>query len=229
MKKLRKEHLRAIKTISTLVAIFGGLSFYSFNCAPPSFVIDDQNSLSLSSTGVIDDTGLLSTKVSAPQALLTSDQIYESMMNLTGQKATVTAAQLAEYNRRSGSFGAQTNLEKINSPMLFALTSFAGEVCNGLVQMEISSASPRRFFQNINFSAGVSQISDSAYQDSVSKMFTNFVGRPASNDEVALFTQYKSDFIAAIASSDLAQAVQTRNLMSSTCAAMLSSFDVYTY
>ena len=87
-----KSNLGTIKNLGILTAIFGGLSLYSFNCAPPSFQIADQGSVTLSSVGP-DVTGngngsTLDPQIVAPQALLTSEQIYESMMNLTGQKAT---------------------------------------------------------------------------------------------------------------------------------------------
>ncbi len=233
MKELKQSKLNVIKNVSILTLVFGGLSFYSFNCAPPSFQVADQNSLVLSSTdGVIaEDFGpLLDEKVTAPQALLTSEQVYESMMNLTGQKATVTNAQLGEFDRRSGAFGVSPELNKVNAPMMIALTSFSGEVCNGLVQREQNlAAAQRQYFQNVNFGMAIAQLNDTNYQDVVSKLTNSFMGRAPSSEEVTLFSTYRTEFIAAIPAANVAQTAQTRALVLSTCAAVLSGFDLYTY
>ena len=229
---MKESKLNTLKNLGILTAIFGGLSLYSFNCAPPSFQIADQGSLTLASTGnIISSTGpSLDTKVVAPQALLTSEQIYESMMNLTGQKQTVTNTQLQEFDRRSGSFGVSPALEKVNAPMMIALTSFSGEVCNGLVTKEQNMAADQRtYFKAVNFNAAVSALNDADYQATVSKMISSFIGRAPSAEETALFATYKTDFIAAIPAANITQTAQTRNLVLSLCSAVLSSFDIYTY
>lgn len=232
MKELKESKLRTLKNLGILTAIFGGLSLYSFNCAPPSFQIADQGSLILSSTGnTITGTGpSLDTKVVAPQALLTSEQIYESMMNLTGQKQTVTNTQLQEFDRRSGSFGVSPSLEKVNAPMMIALTSFSGEVCNGLVTKEQGmTADQRTYFKTVNFNGAVSALNDADYQSSVSAMINSFIGRAPTAEETALFSTYKTEFVAAIPAANITQPAQTRALVLSVCAAVLSSFDIYTY
>jgi hypothetical protein len=233
MKENNKQStLRTIKNLGILTAIFGGLSLYSFNCAPPSFEVADNGSLTLSSTGntITGNGPSLDPKVVAPQALLTSEQIYESMMNLTGQKATPTNTQLQEFDRRAGSFGVSPALEKVNAPMMIALTSFSGEVCNGLVAKEQAlAAAQRTYFGSVNFGAAVSALDNTSYQDAVSKMINSFIGRAPSSEETALFTTFKTDFIAAIPAANLTQPAQTRALILSSCAAVLSSFDIYTY
>lgn len=231
MKKLSNKSI--LKNVAFLTAVFGGLSFYSFNCAPSSFVVADAGSLVMSSTGELingEDGPSLDVKVVAPQALLTSEQIFESLMNLTGQKATVTNVQIQEFERRSGSFGVSSQLDKVNAPMMIALTSFSGEVCNGLVQKEQDLAvDQRKYFQGINFGAAIAMLSDTAYQESVSKMTNAFLGRAPSSEELTLFSQFRSEFVAAIPAANIGQNAQTRALILSTCSALLSSFDVYTY
>ncbi len=231
MKKLSNTSI--LKNIAFLTVLFGGLSFYSFNCAPASFVVDDSGSLSLSSNGEIitgDGGPSLDVKVIAPQALLTSEQIYESLLNLTGQKATVTNGQIQEFERRSGSFGVSSQLDKVNAPMMIALTSFSGEICNGLVQREQGQpADQRKFFQGVNFGAAVAMLNETSYQESVSRMANSFLGRSPSSEEVTLFNQFRTEFIAAIPAANIGQNAQTRALVLSTCTALLSSFDVYTY
>ncbi len=233
MKNLKESKFRTLRNFGIITFIFGGLSLYSFNCAPPSFQIADNGSLQMSSTGDIvpvDSSGVLSTTIQAPQALLTSEQVYESLMNLTGQKSTVTSSQLKEFSARSGSLPMEPSLDKINAPMLMALTSFSGEVCNGLVQQEKNLATDqRKFFQSINMGTAISNVTDANYQDALNKMSQAFMGRDLTSDELALFSQFKTDFIAGIPSNQTTSSTQTQYLMMSVCAAMLSSFDVYTY
>lgn len=233
MKDLKNSNLRTIRNLGLLTALFGGLSFYSFNCAPPSFQVADGgvtlSSLAPDITGN-GDGGTLDASVVAPQALLTTEQIYESMMNITGQKATATNAQLTEFDRRSGSFGVSPELEKMNAPMQIALTSFGGEVCNGLVAREqAAAANARQYTQLVNFGAAIGQLSNDSYLDVVSKMTNSFIGRAPSSEEVTLFTQFRTEFIAAIPAANINQAAQTRALILSTCSALLSTFDAYTY
>lgn len=223
------KNLSTLKNISLITAIFGGLSLYSFNCAPPAFKLANDDSLTLSSTGI--NSGLsLDVKIEAPQSLLTSEQVYESNMNLTGQKETVTNAQLQEFTRRSGSFSVSSDLSKINAPMLIALTSFNGEVCNGLVQKEQAlAADQRQFFQNVNFGGAIGLLSSADYLAVVSRLSNSFIGRAPSSEEVNLFGQFRTDFIATIPAANVNQTAQTRALILSTCTALMSSFDVYTY
>ena len=230
----KNSKLNTIKNISILTAVFGALSFYSFNCAPPSFQVADENSLVLSSTtGEIvsgNQSPLLDEKVQAPQALLTFSQIYESMLNLTGQRGTVSNAQLTEFGIRAGAFGVSSELEKVNSPMLLALTSFAGSVCDGLVTREQGlGAAQRLYFGQVNFGGAIGTLTNDAYLDGIAKMMTAFYGRAPSAEESALFTAYRTDFVASIPAANINQAAQTRALVVSSCAAVLSGFDAFTY
>jgi hypothetical protein len=162
MKELKESKLKTLKNVGLLTIIFGGLSLYSFNCAPPSFQIADEGNMSLSSNGFFisgSNSSAVDAAIIAPQSLLTSVQIYESMLNLTDQKGTVTNAQLQEFDRRSGSFSVEPSIEKLNAPMMIAMTSFAGEVCNGLVAREQGlMANQRKYFQSVNFGGAISML-----------------------------------------------------------------------
>jgi hypothetical protein len=230
----QKYRLRIAKNVAILTVVFGGLSFYSFNCAPPAFQVKDEGGqLQLSSQSpeiVTGGTPLLDKKVEAPQALLTFEQIYESHMNLTGQRGNVSDPLLQEFSRRAGSFGVSPELLKVNSPMLLALTSFSGEVCNGLVQREQGlQADQRSYFGRVNFTTALNQLTNEGYLDSVSKMTSSFLGRAPSSEEIALFTTYRTEYMADLPTANAGQPAQTRNLILSTCAAILSTFDAYTY
>ena len=232
------KHLKKYKNLIMITAIFGGLSFYTFNCAPPAFQIADEGSLMMSSTGDIIplDNPLLDTSVATSQALLTSEQMYETMMTLTDQKATANNRQIQEFEARTGSLSVNPELNKINSPMMIAMASFSGEVCDGLVTREQNLvAANRQYFQSIAFGTNITALTDADYINAVTRLSSAMWGRAPSSEELALFTQFKADYIAAplrtVAPVETAQSVaeKTRGLILATCAAVLSSFDIYTY
>lgn len=258
--KLKNETKSAIKSLSVIITLFGILSFYGFNCAPPSFQVSDQASLSLSADGGLAPTGTptYDTKPILPQALLTSPQIYQSLLNLTEQTNSVSNNQMNEFSRREGAFAVSSELNLVNAPMMLALASFSGEVCNGLVQREQAlAADSRKYFQSINFQDPVQNISMESYNSIVTNMTKSFWGRDPSAEELALFNTYRTEFTTpetstSVQANNSAQTKsslmvlggsssssstttqqspvqQTRSLVLSTCAAVLSSFDVFSY
>lgn len=229
--KLDNSKLRVLKSLGILIGMFGTLSFYGFNCAPPSFQVMDQSSLSVSNTGdIIPSGGGVDLKPTLPQALLTAEQVYQSMLNLTEQTTTITGNQVGEFTRREGAFSESSEVNLVNSPMLIAMTSFAGEVCNGLVAREQGqTAAMRKYFQSVNFTGPIANLTADNYSDVVTRMANGFWGRAPSSDELTLFNTFRSDFTAAIPAAQIAQNAQTRALVLSTCTAMLGSFDVFTY
>lgn len=241
--KLDSVTKKNLKSLGLVTAIFGVLSLYSFNCAPPSFQVASGDSAVLGSTGVLVPDGGGSTPVdNAPvalsQSLLTSEQIYQSLMGLTEQSAAPSNAQLTEFDIRSGSFSVAPELTWLNGPMLIALTSFSGEVCNGLVSREqaITDVNARKYFVGMNFGGVVTAYSENDYLAAVTRMTNNFWGRAPSSEEMTAFTSFRTDFIAAQQTAGLTPAdpnrsatQRTRDLALASCTAILSSYDVYTY
>lgn len=244
--KLSGTTKKNLKSLGIVTAIFGVLSLYSFNCAPPSFQVADGGSAVLSSTGVLIPDGGGNGQVDpAPvlsQSLLTSEQVYSSLMNITDQYTPVTTQiqnnQLNEFGIREGAFTVAPELTWLNSPMLIALTSFAGSVCEGVVQREqnITDITARKYFVGVNFGGVVTNFTETDYLASVTRMTNNFWGRAPSSEEVTAFTSFRTDFIAAPQTAGLTPAdpnrsatQRTRDIAVATCTAILSSYDVFTY
>jgi len=232
---MKLENKRILKNVSIVAGLFGVLSFYGFNCAPPSFNVANQGANAiLSSNGIIpvDDVGgsTLDQKTDLPYALLTSEQVFNSFINLTDQP-NFSNTIMNEYNLRSGTFSVTPDLKFMNAPMLFAITSLAGEVCNGLVAREqaIADTSQRKFFSNVNFAQAIANLDQESYTSTIGRLANSFWGRAPSSDEIQIFREFRTDFIAAIPANQVNQAAQTRALALSTCTAMLATFDVYTY
>lgn len=229
------ENKKILKNVSIVAGLFGVLSFYGFNCAPASFNVANQSGVAiLSSNGIIpvDDvgTGTLDQKTDLPYALLTSEQIFNSFINLTDQP-NFSNNIMNEFNLRSGTLSVTSDLKFMNAPMLLAITSLAGEVCNGLVAREqaIADTTQRRFFSNVNFGQAIANFDQQSYSSTVSRLASSFWGRSPSSEELQMFSEFRNDFIAAVPAAQINQAAQTRALALSTCTAMLATFDVYTY
>lgn len=232
---MKFENKRILKNLSFVTVLFGCLSFYSFNCAPPSFNVANQSDkLVLNSNSLVpfDDVGMgtLDTKTMLPYALQTADQVFNSFINLTEQPNFSNAIR-DEYGIREGAMSVTPDLKFVNAPMLIAITSLAGEVCNGLLAREtaISDMSQRKYFSLVNFGQPVANFTEANYVSTVTQLANSFWGRAPSSEEIQLFTGFRTDFIAAIAPAQVTQTAQTRALAMSTCSAMLGSFDVFTY
>ena len=237
MKNMSFETKKNLKNLGIVTALFGTLSFYGFNCAPPSFSTSDDGSQSIvtgSSFVPVDEVtpgGTLDTKTDLPYALMTIEQIFSSMINLTNQP-NFSNAILNEFNLRSGSFSVTPDMKFVNGPMLIAITSLAGEVCNGFITAEQAVAfnagnNARRIFNLVDFGqAPATGISQNSLNDVVGKMANAFWGRAPSSDELTLYTAFRTDFVAAAAAQN---AAATRALALATCTSMLSSMDAYSY
>ena len=232
---MKLENKRILKNLSFVTILFGFLSFYSFNCAPPSFNVANQSdNLVLNSNSLVpfDDvgTGTLDTKTMLPYALQTADQVFSSFINLTEQPNFSNAIR-DEYGIREGAMSVTPDLKFVNAPMLIAITSLAGEVCNGLVTREqaITDMTQRKYFSLVNFGQAVANFNEANYISTVTQLANSFWGRAPSAEEIQLFSGYRTDFIAAIPAAQVNQAAQTRALATSTCSAMLGSFEVFTY
>ena len=213
---------RKWKRISIVVAGLCGLSTLSFNCAPSLF-----QSATYSSSGSFNLFSTF-TKVNTPVSLMTGEQIYESMLNVTGQSQAATTTQVDEYKSRINAFSPIDNLANMSSPMMLAASSLAGEVCNGLVTKEKGlAASSRRFFQGIDFTKKPSDNNAAGFMSAMDVFAVSAWGRHMSTEEQQVFSAYFEEFKSNVTTTN--NAAQTDNLCISACAAVLSSFDALVY
>lgn len=170
-----------------------------------------------------------SEKLGISIALLSAEQTLSSMMKVANVSVPSTALR-NEYNTRYGSLAPGNDLSLANAPLMLGATSLGGEVCNSLLTQEKALAdTARNYFGSINFAAGVTSVTDAGFQSSVRGMARSFWGRNETMEELTLLSQFKMDFINALAATARTQAASTNNLMLATCSAMLSSVDAITY
>lgn len=206
------------------------VSILSFNNCGRYGALEEssQGSTSLGSLGSLNEE-LSSEKLGLPVALLSAEQTLASMMRVTNQTTTSTTL-ATEYRNRYGALAAGNDLNLVNSPLMLGSTSLAGEVCNSLLAQEKSLTDTTRvFFNGINFAAGVSTLSDAAFNGAIRGMARSFWGRHETAEELGLLQLYKTEFSDALSDTVRTQAASTSNLMLGTCAAMLSSLDAISY
>lgn len=164
-----------------------------------------------------------------PYALLSAEQTMASMLRVSNV-STVSTALSTEYTNRYGSLAAGNDLSMANGPLMLGATSLAGEVCNSVLTTEkAQAATARSFFGSVNFTTGVSSVTNDQFNASVRGMARSYWGRNETAEELALLQSFKGEFITALAANARTQAASTSNLMLATCAAMLSSFDALSY
>lgn len=204
------------------IVAFGmfGLSTLSFNCAPSLFQAKEFSSVTSNSMSPI----TVFNEPKSPYVLMTSKQVYESMLNLTGQVNRKTSGQQTEFVGRAQSLADSSNLASVNAPMQLSTTSLAGEVCRRVINDEKSGAVPRNLFNGVDFNAGPTGQA-AGYTAAVSKMAQTFWGRNLSAVEGSHLTTFFQEFTNGVANT----AAETDKLYLATCAAMLASFDAMTF
>jgi hypothetical protein len=167
-----------------------------------------------------------------PIALLSAEQTLSSMMKVTNTN-TASQATLNEYNTRYGALAAGNDLNMANGPLMLGSTSLAGEICNNMVTQEmaipIAMATTRNFYGSVDFTKGVTSLTDTNYSIAIRAMARSFWGRAETTDELASLMTFKQEFIDALAANVRTQGASTKNLITATCAGMLSSVDAITY
>lgn len=213
---------RKWKSISVILVGMFGLSTLSFNCAPSLF-----QSATYSSSG--SGLGLFSLdNIQSKYSLLTAEQSYQTMLNVTGQVLTGTGNQQNEYNQRFNSLAATNNLGNMTGSLMLGTTSLAGEICNGLVAREKGlTADARRFFKSINFAVKPSDNNVQSFLSAVDVLAVSAWGRNINAEEQQIFSAYFEEFKANLKTTNNAQ--QTDNLCITACSAVLSSFDAMVY
>lgn len=219
------KHLR----VGRLLIILGGMvsvaTFYT-NCSPSSFQAahsTHQSSTGFGCTKCFD-------KPASPITMMTSFQIFSTMLNVTEQNGNVDpqGSLKREYDARSGSLADNDNIAGVNAPLQMAATAVAGEVCNSLLTREQAlGINGRKFFNGVNFGANLAGNTSSAYASSTEAMAQAYWGRSMTPDEMKIMNDFYADFVSSFGTQGAAaeQVRATRKLYLSACSAMLSSFD----
>ncbi len=174
-------------------------------------------------------------EVQLPIALLSAEQIFKSMISVSGVVSADDTSNPADeliistYRNRSGTLPSGQDLRLMTAPMIVSVTNLASAICAKLVDQERATVdeSTRLYFKEFNFAAGPSSVSESALGAAAGRMARNFWRRDIKSEELdAVNSIMRTDFLAEATGTS---SVETRNLAIGTCTAMLSSMDALVY
>ncbi len=138
-----------------------------------------------------------------------SKQVLEQMTACTGVQK-VSDSTLAMYEQKKGAISVLGSPNTITSPMMMAITSIAGEVCNDLINQE--NTGTKRIFKNMNFVTNALPATADT-KDAISRMALSCWQRLETDSE----RQAILDLVAT--------ASTAKSSMLLVCTAMLSSLD----
>lgn len=223
-----------LKSKILLTGICSGLMVFGFNCEHNRFESSSSSSntagtASSASTGGVNDPNPSPVLQNLQFSVLSGEQVFGSFLSVTGQK-TAIASMTAEYNRRIGTFATEPQLGVINSPMLLAVTSLGGEVCNEFVRLEqAKAAADRTYLGPVNFGGALSTLTEAQYDTVTMSLAKSFWNRDLTTEEKTMFRNFRKDFATTVPTAEMTNTKHTRALILSTCSAFLSSLEVYTY
>lgn len=208
-----------IKTASCAVVVF--LITLAFNnCGAPK-----HSSYKLGSE---EPTSLI-TKTSNDRhyTIQSAGQLSESFKAVTG--VSYTGAITNEINRQKPLMTENYKLDSVTSPMMIAITNLSSRFCDEMLTQESrAAAANRKFFPNVNFSAGISSNGQAVINKATENMATEFLGRKLSSEEKTIFSESYTEFVNALPSGGANTNSSTRNILLFNCSSLLSSFDFVT-
>jgi len=223
--KMNKNNFSKIARTTVVCVCLVGLSTLTFNCGGQKFQsagVSESSSLGGVTPGVYD-------KPVSPYALMTGEQQFQSMLNVTGQ-AMPTPAQVTEYSLRQGALADNDNLAVVSAPLMMGSTSLAGEVCNGLLVKEKAlAAAARTFFAPVDFTKTIAANSAQAFSTSAESLAQALYGRSLKVEEQSILSAFYAEFTGQLTAAEAAQTAQTTALYLSLCSGMLATFDSMTY
>lgn len=205
---------RKWKKIAVILSGMFGLATLSFNCSPTLF---ESAKGSGGSGGALGAQSFGETN--APLTLFTAEQTYQSMLNVTGQSDAPVSR--TEYLARFGTMSSTSSLTNLNSPLMLASTSLAGDICNNMFTKEAATNLPW-YFGGVAFNAAPNH---ATYQAAMTNLARGFWGRNITGDELAALDGFYSE----MTSGATQNSALTRAVFVGACAAMLSSFDSLVY
>lgn len=151
-------------------------------------------------------------------SIVYSKQILEQMSTCLGVKPTDRT--IAMYDNKKGAISVYGTANTVTSPMMMAILSISGEICQDLILQEATMAA-KRIFKDIDLNANVLP-TDALLKNAISRLALSCWQRK----ETAADVQSLSDMVAQSVAATESQAGRKAALM--VCTSMLSSLDALT-
>lgn len=180
----------------------------------------------LASTNRSDNADLF--KIDVDDNLLSADQVYASMSELTG--VAPAGAVLTEWQNNSRtSLADNYKVASLSAPLLMASANLGSRFCNQTLDTEIAMAgTARRLYNAIDFARGPSSVTEEAYSSATQNMSKKLWGRDLNADELSAFQSFRAGFMAEYSNTEMNQAARTKSLMLGVCTAFLASYEALT-
>lgn len=157
-------------------------------------------------------------------AVLHSGQVLKTMMSLTGVDVP-SAATVAMYDLKKTTFSESGRANSMNAPIVMALASVGGEICNDLiVQEKAKPAADRRIYPQVNFGSGPTSFSNAGRADSIRRLARSFWGRNETDTELQILQSALAEAVSAGGTA----ARDTEVVALYLCSAMIASLDAFT-
>ena len=149
-------------------------------------------------------------------SLVYSKQVLDQLSACSGL-AVPSEKTLAMYEQKKGAISTYGDANSVTSPMMMAVISIAGEICNDLIDQETASAQPRLF---TGFNMGSSILPNtSQLSDSISKIAVSCWERNESSTERQMLLDMVSSSVG------VSESMAARKSALMICTSMLSSLD----
>ncbi len=205
--------------ISFVQAVLLSVILFSNGCGG-SFVVGSKSSdsggvSSSSSTAASNPNDIVVIPGAKTASVISANQILDHLTACAGVK-NPSDTTLSVYQQKKGAISVYGAANTITSPMMMAVVSVAGEVCNDLISQE--KLGPARIFQSMDLQASALP-SDGVMGDSIAKLALSCWGRREETGE----KQKILDMITSSVGATEAQSGSKAALMM--CTSMLSSLD----
>lgn len=197
--------------ILSMLAVVAMMSFQ--NCGQAFRQMDLESELSLFNEDLF--------KVTLDESLLTANQVYASMAEVTGVAPDANTFNEWNGNARTG-LSDNNKVVSITAPMMMTTANLASRFC---MQALGTAAPQQRIFAGVNFQAGVSAISDSGYQATLENMAQKLWGRSISQEEVEHFMIYKNEYMGTVPANQRNTPGYVGVFYLGVCTAMLGSYE----
>lgn len=156
-------------------------------------------------------------------SVLHSGQVLKNMQSLAGVEIP-SGKTLEVFEKKKTSFSEDGRANSLNAPILLAISSLGGEVCNDLIVQENAlDRAKRRIFPQIDFALNPEQQDAEGVKDSVRRMARSFWGRNESDEEMEIILSGLDEMV----SYGTNQPGDTEMAMIYICTSMISSLEAY--
>ncbi len=205
------------KTLLVFAVLIGGVILSVGNGCSKSFSTDSSNGTS-GNTAAGGTTGGSDVPIipgAKTVSIVNSNQVVDQLASCSGLSAP-SGATLAMYEQKKGAISTYGSASTVTGPMMMAVTSIAGEICNDLIDQEVASGP--RLFVGFNMMANAVP-NNSQLSDSITRLALSCWQRNESSSERQLLLNMVSSSVGGT------EALASRKSALMICTSMLSSLD----